>query len=162
MFPLAHSNPEAGGAGWMLAREQRPCTLVHCCARSCTLFLHSLLFPLVFFQPFFSVGPGRVGRTTAPGGGYQHQQLLGNSTWTPRNWRIQLIPALPQALSGLSLGWELACFSSAEIRSQAGKKRTWLFIFYPCSCIMLHIVLRYLLLGGCFLAVCTSVPPRVL
>lgn len=132
----------------------------HARARSCTLVHARLAQPgvlLVFFPALFFRGSGAGEQDRCSRGGYQHRQLLGNSTWTPRSWRIQLGPALPRALSGLGLGRERACFSSAEIRRRAGKERTRLFIFRPCSCVVLRIVLRYLLLGGCLLAVCTSV-----
>lgn len=159
MFPLARGNLEAQGEGLDASAGATP-VHAHVHARLHThTHVHALLTHTEYrlaFLSFFS-SPAfpweRVG-PTAPGGGYQRQQLSGNSTWTPRNQRSRAhscaatnpfwvsasnesLHAFPQLKSGVKLAKRTRLFFFFGFFSRV--------FFWPCSCIILvHIVLRYL------------------
>lgn len=95
MFPSARSNLEERGEGLDASAGARP-VHAHVHARPhahphmhppLARTEHKLAFLSFFSRPAFPwERGGRVG-PTAPGGGYQHRQLSGNSTWAPGNQR---------------------------------------------------------------------------
>lgn len=129
---------------------------LHTCARLCAL-VHSLLaqpgVPLGFFPALSFSGTGEGRQDHCSRGWLSAPAAIGKFHLDSKKLEDPAIPALP--FLGSALDGSLHAFPQLKSGVKLEKKRTWLFIFYPFSCIMLHIVLRYLLLGGCLLSVCT-------